>query len=152
MQKITPFLWFANNAEEAVNFYVSIFKDGKIKQVTRMQDERGGGEAVLVIAFELFGQEFTALNGGPAFQFTEAVSFVVNCNDQSEIDYYWDKLVDGGTPQQCGWLKDKYGLSWQIVPTALNRLLAEKDPKKRNNVMQALMKMVKLDINVLENA
>src|SRR4051812_19096503 len=124
MQKIIPFLWFDNQAEEAVNFYTSLFKNSKIGTITRY-GEGGPGPAgsVMTASFQLNGQEFVALNGGPVFKFTEAISFVVNCEDQEEIDYYWDNLVKGGTPSQCGWLKDKYGLSWQIVPRNLSQLL-----------------------------
>jgi predicted 3-demethylubiquinone-9 3-methyltransferase (glyoxalase superfamily) len=121
MQKITPFLWFDNQAEEAANFYVSVFKDGKIKQIARYGDAGPGPKgSVMVVDFEINGQEFTALNGGPTFKLSEAVSFVVHCKTQDEVDYYWEKLsADGGAPNQCGWLKDKYGLSWQIPPDVL---------------------------------
>ena len=153
MQKITPFLWFNDNAEEAVKFYTSIFKNSKIGSMARY-GEAGPGPAgsLMTASFELDGQEFVALNGGPIFKFTEAVSFVVNCESQDEVDYYWNNLLKGGTPSQCGWLKDKFGLSWQIVPTALSKLLSSKDPEKSRRVMQAMMKMVKLDINTLEEA
>src|SRR6478735_1362729 len=141
MQKITPFLWFDNQAEEAVKFYTSIFKNSKVGTVARY-GESGPGPAgsVMTASFELEGQQFVALNGGPIFKFTEAISFVVNCESQQEIDYYWDNLLKGGTPSQCGWLKDKFGLSWQIVPTALSKLLSSKDPEKSRRVMQAMMK------------
>ena len=139
MQKISPFLWFNHQAEEAANFYVSVFKNSKIKDIARYGDAGGGvsGRAkgsVMTVSFELAGQEFTALNGGPHFKFTEAVSFVVDCTSQEEVDAYWEKLSAGGDPksQQCGWLKDKFGLSWQIVPSILPELLQSKDPKKRN--------------------
>ena len=153
MQKITPFLWFNDNAEEAVKFYTSIFKNSKIGSVARY-GEAGPGPAgsMMTASFELDGQEFVALNGGPIFKFTEATSFVVNCESQEEVDYYWNNLLKGGTPSQCGWLKDKFGLSWQIVPTALSKLLSSKDPEKSKRVMQAMMKMVKLDIKTLEEA
>ncbi|CAN5509140.1 VOC family protein [soil metagenome] len=144
MQKIIPFLWFDTQAEEAVDFYTSVFKDSKIGNTSRLN------ESVLVISFELNGQEFTALNGGPHFKFTEAVSFVVNCKDQEEIDYYWEKLTEGGSESQCGWLKDKFGLSWQIVPTILGELSS--DPDNGEKVMQALMKMIKIDISELKKA
>lgn len=154
MQKITPFLWYNDNAEEAVNLYTSLFPGSKIISVARY-GEAGPGPAgqVMTMGFELFGQKFTALNGGPHFKFTEAVSFVVNCESQEEVDKYWDALLkDGGTPSQCGWLKDKFGLSWQIVPTVLPELLTGNDPKKAQRVMQAMMKMVKLDIATLKKA
>jgi predicted 3-demethylubiquinone-9 3-methyltransferase (glyoxalase superfamily) len=142
MQKITTFLWFDNKAEEAMNFYVSIFEDANVLSVSPM-----------VVKFSLNGQEFCALNGGPMFKFTEAISLLVNCEDQEEVDYYWNALTaDGGSESQCGWLKDKYGLSWQIVPVQLGQLLGNKDPKKAQNVMQAMMKMKKLDIATLETA
>ena len=152
-QQITPFLWFNNNAEEAVNFYVSIFKDAKIMETARYGDAGPGPKgSVMTMKFQLNGLDFVALNGGPNYTFTHAVSFVVNCENQAEVDHYWDKLVEGGKPIQCGWLVDKYGLSWQIVPTALPKLLTDKDPAKAKRVMEAMMKMVKLDIPTLENA
>jgi len=152
MQKITPFLWFDNNAEEAAQFYTSIFKNSKILNVSRYGDAGPGPKgAVMVVEFQLEGQLFTALNGGPLFKFSEAFSFVVNCETQKEIDEYWTKLTsDGGKESECGWLKDKFGFSWQIVPTALGRLMS--DPKKANRVMQALLQMKKLDIAKLEEA
>jgi predicted 3-demethylubiquinone-9 3-methyltransferase (glyoxalase superfamily) len=153
MQGINPFLWFNNQAEEAANFYTSIFKNSRIKHVSRYGDSGPGPKgSVMVVAFELNGQAFMALNGGPQFKFTEAVSFVVNCENQQEVDYYWDKLSEGGQPIRCGWLKDKYGLAWQIVPTALGRLMSGSDPEKSKRVMQAMMQMVKLDIKTLEEA
>jgi predicted 3-demethylubiquinone-9 3-methyltransferase (glyoxalase superfamily) len=153
MQKITPFLWFDNQAEEAVNFYTSIFKNSKVGNVTRY-GEAGPGPAgsVLTASFELEGLEFTALNGGPHFKFTEAVSLHVSCESQEEVDYYWEKLSDGGQIQQCGWLKDRFGMSWQIVPTALHRLLNDPDPQKANRVMHAMLQMKKLDIAGLQKA
>ena len=152
-QQITPFLWFNNNAEEAVNFYVSIFKDAKIMETARYGNAGPGPKgSVMTMKFQLNGLEFVALNGGPNYTFTHAVSFVVNCENQAEVDHYWDKLVEGGKPIQCGWLVDKYGLSWQIVPTALPKLLTDKDPAKAKRVMEAMMKMVKLDIPTLESA
>ena len=152
-QQITPFLWFNNNAEEAVNFYVSIFKDAKIMETARYGNAGPGPKgSVMTMKFQLNGLEFVALNGGPNYTFTHAVSFVVNCENQAEVDHYWDKLVEGGKPIQCGWLVDKYGLSWQIVPTALPKLLTDKDPAKAKRVMEAMMKMVKLDIPTLEAA
>ncbi len=158
MQKITPMLWFDSEAEEAARFYTSIFKDSKIKTITRYGDSgaKASGRpkgSVMTVAFELEGQEFVGLNGGPQFKFSEAVSFVVNCQTQKKIDELWGKLTaGGGQPGPCGWLKDRYGLSWQIVPTALNELLQNKDPKKSERVMAALMKMGKLDIETLERA
>ena len=147
MQKITPFLWFDNNAEEAVQFYTSIFKDSKILETSRYGDAGPGPKGtVMTMKFELNGQPFIALNGGPHFKFTEAISFVVNCETQKEIDEYWAKLTAGGKEVQCGWLTDKFGLSWQIVPTILGQLLQNKDPQKVKNVTQAFMKMVKMDI------
>ncbi len=152
-QKITPFLWFDNNAEEAVNFYVSVFKNSKVGETARYGDSGPGPKgSVMTMAFELEGQKFTALNGGPHFKFTEAISFVVNCETQEEIDYFWERLSsNGGQEVQCGWLKDKYGLSWQIVPTILPELISG-DPQKSNRVMQALMQMKKLDIAELQRA
>jgi predicted 3-demethylubiquinone-9 3-methyltransferase (glyoxalase superfamily) len=152
-QKITPFLWFDNNAEEAANFYTSIFKDSSINSKS-YYTEAGPGpkDTVMVVSFNLNGQNFTALNGGPLFKFTEAISFVVNCDSQEEVDHYWYKLLEGGEESQCGWLKDKFGLSWQIVPVRLMELLQDKDPGKRNRVMQAMMKMIKLDVPTLEKA
>ena len=153
MPKITPFLWFNSNAEEAANFYASVFKNSKVKAVTRYSGAGPGPKgSVMTVNFELDGQEFTALNGGPQFTFTEAVSFVVHCDTQQDVDYYWDKLTADGQESQCGWLKDKYGLSWQIVPKALPRLLQQTDPKKAQRVMQALLQMKKLDIGALERA
>ena len=154
MQKITPFLWFDNNAEEAVNFYLSIFKDAKILSVSRYGDAGPGpAGSIMVIKFQLQGQEFLALNGGPHFKFTEAISLTVNCETQEEVDHYWEKLTaGGGSPVQCGWLKDKFGLSWQIVPTILGELMEGQDARKKNNVMKALMQMVKLDIKGLKEA
>ena len=153
-QKITPFLWFDNQAEAAAQFYTSIFKNSKILHVSRYGDAGPGPKgSVMVVNFQLAGQEFTALNGGPLFKFSEAFSFVVNCENQKEIDEYWSKLTSGGGQEsQCGWLKDKFGFSWQIVPTALGRLMGDKDPAKANRVMQALLQMRKLDIAILEAA
>jgi len=152
MQKITPFLWFDNNAEEAAQFYTSIFKNSKILNVSRYGDAGPGPRgAVMVVNFQLEGQQFTALNGGPLFKFSEAFSFVVNCETQKEIDEYWTKLTSGGGKEsECGWLKDRFGFSWQIVPTALGKLMS--DPKKASRVMQALLQMKKLDIAMLEEA
>jgi predicted 3-demethylubiquinone-9 3-methyltransferase (glyoxalase superfamily) len=154
MQKISPFLWFNDNAEEAANLYTSLFPDSKITAIARNPKGAPGPEgAVLTVGFELMGQKFTALNGGPVYTFTEAVSFVVNCETQEEVDKYWDTLLaDGGTSQACGWLKDKFGLSWQITPTILPELLTNGDATTRERVMQAMMKMVKLDIAELKRA
>jgi predicted 3-demethylubiquinone-9 3-methyltransferase (glyoxalase superfamily) len=153
MPKITPFLWFDNQAEEAANFYVSVFKNSKIGDVSRY-GEGGPGPAgqAMVVAFELDGKKFNALNGGPHFTFSEAVSFVVDCEDQAEVDHFWNTLSAGGKTSQCGWLKDRYGLSWQIVPTALPRILSNPDPVKARRAMDAMMKMTKLDIAALEAA
>ncbi|MFB3904951.1 MAG: VOC family protein [Acidobacteriota bacterium] len=153
MQKITPFLWFDNNAEEAVHFYVSIFKNSRIINMSRYGDAGPGPKgAVTVITFELEGQPFMALNGGPQFQFTPAISFLVNCEGQEEVDELWDKLSQGGHKQQCGWLQDKYGLSWQIIPTALGEMLNDKDPAKSQRVMQVMMQMQKIDVKGLKEA
>ena len=153
MQLITPFLWFDNNAEEAMNFYVSIFKNSKVGRVTRY-GEAGPGPAgsAMTVEFELDGQEFIGLNGGPHFKFTEAVSFTVRCETQEEIDYYWDKLSEGGQTSRCGWLKDKFGLSWQVEPRILGDLMADKDPEKAKRVMEAMLKMDKIDIEPIRRA
>ena len=153
-QKIIPFLWFDNQAEEAMNFYVSIFKNSKVLSVTRYGDAGPGPKGTVMTAeFQLEGQEFVALNGGPMFKFTEAISFVVNCETQEEVDEYWEKLLaGGGEPQQCGWLKDKFGLSWQIVPTILVELVQDENSEKTQRVMKAMMEMVKLDIAGLKRA
>jgi predicted 3-demethylubiquinone-9 3-methyltransferase (glyoxalase superfamily) len=155
MQKITPFLWFDDKAEEAAKFYTSVFKDSKIMNIARYGDE--GAEvsgrkkgSVMIVSFKLEGQEFTALNGGPVFKFSPAISFVVNCQTQKEVDRLWDKLSADPQAEQCGWLKDKYGVSWQIVPTILEKLLTDKDPKKSERVMAAMLKMKKIDIKKLK--
>lgn len=152
-ERITPFLWFDGQAEEAANFYVSVFKNAKIHDVTR-NTEAAPGEtgAVLLVEFELDGQRFMALNGGPEFHFTPAVSFSIDCKDQDEVDYYWDRLTDGGREVQCGWLEDKFGLSWQVVPSVLPELLGSDDRKKADAAMQAMMEMVKLDVAKLQAA
>jgi predicted 3-demethylubiquinone-9 3-methyltransferase (glyoxalase superfamily) len=158
MQKITPFLWYDDKAEEAMNLYVSIFKNSKVLAVTRYDDasaEAAGRPkgSVMTVAFELEGQKFTAINGGSHFKFTEAVSFVVNCEAQEEVDYFWEKLTaDGGKESQCAWLKDKYGLSWQIVPRILLELLQDKDTAKSHRVMKAMLQMKKIDIATLKQA
>lgn len=152
-QKIIPFLWFDNNAEEAVNFYTSIFKDSKILNTARYGDAGPGPKGSLMTAtFQLNGQQLMALNGGPIFKFTEAISLMINCETQEEVDEYWEKLSAGGEKGQCGWLKDKFGLSWQVVPTVLSELMGDKDPKKAANVVRAMMQMKKLDIQQLKNA
>lgn len=153
MQKITPFLWFDNQAEEAMNFYISIFKNSKIITVSRYGEGAPvPGGTVMTATFELDGQTIMVLNGGPTFKFTEAISLFVNCETQAEVDYFWEKLTAGGEESQCGWLKDKYGLSWQIVPTALGQLLGDPDPEKAGRVMQAMLQMGKIDIAALERA
>jgi predicted 3-demethylubiquinone-9 3-methyltransferase (glyoxalase superfamily) len=153
MQKITPFLWFNDKAEEAVNFYVSIFKNSKTVSVTRYGDAGPGPKGTVMVAvFEIEGQQFLALNGGPQFAFTPAVSFVVNCETQQEVDDLWEKLSAGGKKQPCGWLQDRYGLSWQIVPTILAKLMQDKDPAKSQRVMKAMLQMQKLDIEGLKRA
>ena len=153
MQKITPFLWFNNNVEEAVLFYTAVFKDSKVSNMVRYP-EGGPGPAgtVMTAKFELQGQEFIALNGGPLYTFNEAVSFVVNCESQEEVDEYWDKLTEGGEKGRCGWLKDKFGLSWQVVPTALPRLLSGSDAGRTKRVVDAMMRMNKIEIKPLEEA
>jgi predicted 3-demethylubiquinone-9 3-methyltransferase (glyoxalase superfamily) len=153
IQKITPFLWFESQAEEAANFYTSIFRNSKILNVTRYGEVGPGPkDSVMVVAFQLDGQEFVALNGGPQFRFTEAVSFVVNCETQEEVDGFWEKLSEGGAKIQCGWLKDKYGLSWQVVPTVLGELISDPDPVKSQRVMEAMLQMKKIDIQGLKKA
>jgi predicted 3-demethylubiquinone-9 3-methyltransferase (glyoxalase superfamily) len=153
MQKLTPCLWFNFNAEEAVNHYLSIFKNGKVLDVSRYGDAMPEFKGkVLTMRFELEGQEFQALNAGPQFPFTEAISISVDCADQAEVDSLWAKLCEGGSPSQCGWLKDKFGLSWQIVPTALVQMLKDPDPAKAQRVMGAMMKMQKIDIAALHAA
>ena len=154
MQKIIPCLWFNTEAEEAMNFYTSVFKNSKAGKLMRWGNEgHGPAGSVLTASFELNGTEFLALNGGPQFKFTEAVSFQVPCDDQAEVDYYWDKLVaGGGMHSQCGWLKDKFGLSWQVFPTMLPKLLSDPDRAKADRVMQAMMQMTKIDVAKLEQA
>ena len=154
-QKITPFLWFDDKAEEAANFYVSIFKNSKIGSIARYGDE--GAEVsgrpkgtVMIVTFQLDGQEFIALNGGPQFTFSPAISFLVNCKTQEEIDEFWEKLSEGGKTEQCGWLKDKYGVSWQIVPTVLGEMMQDPDVEKSQRVTKALLQMVKIDIAALQ--
>jgi predicted 3-demethylubiquinone-9 3-methyltransferase (glyoxalase superfamily) len=158
MQKITPFLWFNDNAEAAVKFYTSIFKKSNVGTIARYDEagEKVAGRpagSVMTVDFQIEGQDFIALNGGPMFKFNESISFVVNCKTQKEVDYYWEKLTAGGGKKvQCGWLKDKFGVSWQIVPIELNKLMNSKDAAKSQRVMEAMLKMVKLDINKLKAA
>ena len=153
MQKITPFLWFDNQAEEAVNHYLSIFPNSRMLKVARYGEAGPGPKgSVMTASFELDGQQFTALNGGPHYKFTEAVSFVIDCKSQEEVDHYWDKLSAGGQTQQCGWLKDKFGVSWQVTPTALIEMLGDSDPARVKRVVEAMMKMVKIDIAKLREA
>jgi len=163
MQKITPMLWFDNQAEEAVKFYTQIFSNAPHARQTDIGEvshyDEAGSEAsgqpkgsAMVVPFELEGQKFLALNGGPMFTFSEAISLVIDCEDQEEVDYFWAKLTEGGEESQCGWLKDKYGLSWQVVPKKLTELLADPDQKKSGNVMQAMLKMKKIDVHTLEEA
>jgi predicted 3-demethylubiquinone-9 3-methyltransferase (glyoxalase superfamily) len=158
MQKITPFLWFDNQAEEAAKFYTSVFKNSKVGKILHYDEaaSKAAGRpvgSVLTIEFEIEGQKFTALNGGPEFKFNESVSFVVNCKTQEEVDYFWEKLTAGGGQEsECGWLKDKFGLSWQVTPTVLIDMLNDKDPKKAGRVMKAMMQMQKIEINKLKAA
>ncbi|MEX2116981.1 MAG: VOC family protein [Bacteroidota bacterium] len=157
--RITPFLWFDNQAEEAATFYTSVFSSiwgsegTKVGSIARY-GEAGPGQkgSVMVATFRLDGQEFVALNGGPRFKFTEAISFVINCKTEKEVDHFWGKLTVGGEESMCGWLKDKYGLSWQVVPVVLNQMLTDKDPLKAKRVMEAMLKMRKIDLNVLKEA
>ena len=157
MQRITPFLWFDDQAEEAVDFYVSIFQNSKIRSIARYDDEgaKAAGRpkgSVMTVAFELDGQDFTALNGGPIFKFTEAMSLVVNCETQEEVDHFWERLSAGGQEVQCGWLKDRFGVSWQVVPTVLIEMLQDKDPEKSKRVMAAMLRMKKINIEPLKRA
>ena len=153
MRKLATCLWFDGNAEEAVTFYTSIFRNSKVGNLARYGEAGPGAKgSVMTATFEIEGQEFLALNGGPMFKFSPAISFVVSCQTQEEVDDYWAKLLEGGAPQQCGWLTDKFGVSWQIVPTILPELMRDKDPEKTKRVMQAMLKMVKLDIKALKQA
>ena len=153
MGKITPFLWYDNNAEEAVNHYTSIFKNSRVTNIARYGEAGPGPKgSIMTIAFQLEGQDFIALNGGPMFKFNEAISFSVDCKTQQEVDELWEKLSAGGQPSQCGWLKDKYGLSWQIVPSVLIEMLQDSDAEKSQRVMQAMMQMSKIDIAALRRA
>lgn len=153
MQKITPFLWFDDKAEEAAQFYVSIFKNSKIESVNRYGDAGPGPKGtVMSVIFQLEGQQFFALNGGPLFKFTPAISLYMNCETQAEVDDLWEKLSAGGRKDKCGWLQDRYGLSWQIIPAALGRLMSDPNPKKSSSVMKAMLQMEKIDIQGLQNA
>ena len=153
MQKITPFLWFNDQAEEAMNFYVSIFKNSKVGRVTRYPKGSPGPEGkVMSVTFQLEGQEFMGLNGGPMFKFSEAISLFVDCETQEEVDELWARLSAGGEPGRCGWLKDKYGLSWQIIPKALMKLMQDPDPQKSQRVMQAMLTMSKIEVKALQLA
>jgi predicted 3-demethylubiquinone-9 3-methyltransferase (glyoxalase superfamily) len=153
VRTISPFLWFDSQAEEAATHYVSIFSNSKILKVARSGDAGPGPKgAVLTVDFELDGQRFTALNGGPRFRFTEAISFVVDCKTQEDVDYFWSKLTEGGEESMCGWLKDRFGLSWQVIPTALGEMIADPDPAKSRRAMEAMLKMKKIDIAVLRAA
>lgn len=153
MSKITPFLWFDNYAEEAANFYVSVFKNSRILDISRYGEAGPGPKGTVMVAnFELDGLRFTALNGGPRFKFTEAISFVVDCETQEEVDYYWDRLSDGGEKSRCGWVKDKFGLWWQVVPTILGKLMSDKDSERVKRVTEAMLQMDKIDIEPLQRA
>jgi predicted 3-demethylubiquinone-9 3-methyltransferase (glyoxalase superfamily) len=153
MPKITPFLWFNDQAEEAMNFYASIFKNAKKGAISRCGEGGPGPKgSVMSVTFQLEGQDFMALNGGPHFSFTPAISMFVNCETQEEVDHYWEKLSEGGSQERCGWLKDKFGLSWQIVPAVLGKLLGDKNPSKSSSVMNAMLQMRKLDIARLQQA
>src|SRR5207253_4478373 len=153
MQRITPFLWFDGKAEEAMNFYVSVFKNSKVGSVTRYGEAGPGPKGTVMSAtFQLEGQDFFALNGGPLFSFTPAISFFVNCETQQEVDELWEKLSEGGQKERCGWLKDKYGLSWQIIPSALGEMLQDKDAEKAKRVMKAMLQMDKIDMEGLKQA
>lgn len=153
MKKITPFLWFDGNAEEAANFYISIFKNSKMGKISRYGDAGPGPKgSVMSVTFQIEGQEFFALNGGPQFKFTPAISFFVNCETQKEVDDLWEKLSAGGRTDRCGWLQDKFGLSWQIIPTVLGQLLGDKDPQRAKRAMQAMLQMTKIDIEKLQHA
>jgi predicted 3-demethylubiquinone-9 3-methyltransferase (glyoxalase superfamily) len=153
MQTITPLLWFDGQAEEAMNFYVSIFKDAKVVSLSRYGKAGPGPQGtVMTASFELFGQSFLAINGGPQFKFSPAIAFMVNCETQAEIDHYWEKLSEGGEEQRCGWLKDKYGTSWNIVPSVLGPMMQDKDPARSSRVMNAMLQMIKLDIAGLQRA
>ena len=153
MQKITPFLWYDGNAEEAANFYISIFKNSKMGKISRYGEAGPGPKgSAMSVTFQIEGQEFFALNGGPQFKFTPAISFFVNCETQQEVDELWDKLSAGGRTDRCGWLQDKFGVSWQVIPTVLGQLLGDKDPQRAKRAMQAMLQMTKIDIKKLQQA
>lgn len=153
MQKITPFLWFDNQAREAMNFYLSIFKNSKVISIAPYEEEDPEvKETPMTLKFQIEGQEFIALNGGPEFKFTPAISFVINCENQEEIDYYWEKLSEDGEEQGPGWIKDKYGISWQVIPTALEEMMVDEDREKSNRVMATMLQMAKIDVNKLKQA
>jgi len=153
MQKISACLWFDNQAEEAAEFYVSVFDNSRIVEVSRYGEPGPGAEgSVLTVAFQLEGQDFLALNGGPVFQFSEAISFVIDCRSQEEVDYFWEKLSEGGETGQCGWLKDRFGVSWQVVPAALGEMMSDPDPEKARRVTEAMLQMTKLDVPTLKLA
>ena len=154
MQRITPFLWYSQEAEEAARFYASIFPDSRVVRVTALPSESPSGppDSVKVVEFVLFGQAFVAMSAGPLDPFNHAISFVVNCDNQAELDRYWNALLEGGSPEQCGWLKDRYGLSWQIVPSALGKMMGDADRAKAKRASDAMLKMVKIDIAALESA
>ena len=151
-QKITPNLWFDGNAEEAANFYVDVFDDGRITKVAHYPEGSGSAGKVVTVEWELNGQTFIGINGGPQFKFDEAVSFMITCKDQAEVDYYWERLTDGGEESQCGWLRDRFGLSWQVVPEGIDELFSDPDPTKAERAWQAMMKMRKLDVAELRSA
>jgi len=152
-QKITPNLWFDTEAEEAAKFYTSVFEDSRIVEVSHYpENSPGPAGSVMTVEWELNGQRFVGINGGPQFKFDEAVSFMISCEDQDEVDYYWEKLTDGGEESQCGWLKDRYGLSWQVVPKGMGELFSDSDPERAQRAMQAMLKMRKLDINEMRAA
>ncbi len=151
-QKVTTFLWFDGKAEEAAHYYASVFDDARVLDPVRTPEEIASGQPPMLVTFEISGQRFIALNGGPQFHFTEAISLFVSCEDQAEVDRYWNRLTDGGAPSQCGWLKDKYGLSWQIIPKALMELMNDPDPAKSGRVMQAMLGMTKIDVAALRAA
>ena len=151
-QKITPNLWFDGNAEEAASFYVDVFDDGRITNVSHYPEGTGSAGKVVTVEWELNGQTFTGINGGPQFKFDEAVSFMITCKDQAEVDYYWERLTEGGAESQCGWLSDRFGLSWQVVPEGIDELFSDPDPTKAERAWQAMMKMTKLDLAELRAA
>ncbi|HEX2387858.1 MAG TPA: VOC family protein [Solirubrobacterales bacterium] len=151
-QKITPNLWFDGNAEEAASFYVDVFDDGRITNVSHYPEGTSSAGKVVTVEWELNGQAFIGINGGPQFKFDEAVSFMITCKDQAEVDYYWERLTDGGAESQCGWLRDRFGLSWQVVPEGIEELFSDPDPTKAERAWQAMMKMRKLDVAELRNA